>query len=109
MQRHSEDHPTRNEDEYFARENAELIKQMRVKLDTERLAKEKNHHFMKCPKCGSDLQEREFEHVKADVCDNCHGVWLDQGELEMLRHIQQSRGPAARIMGDILGIFHKSR
>ena len=25
---------------------------------------------MKCPKCGADLQEREFHHVKVDACPN---------------------------------------
>ena len=30
MHRHTEEHPTRNEDEYFARQNAQLIKEMRA-------------------------------------------------------------------------------
>ncbi|MFP5503574.1 MAG: zf-TFIIB domain-containing protein [Candidatus Sericytochromatia bacterium] len=41
-------------------------------------------HFMKCPKCGGDLQERDYEGVKIDVCTDCAGVWLDQGELEAI-------------------------
>ena len=36
MHRHTEEHPTRNEDEYFARENAQLIKEMRTLLDEQR-------------------------------------------------------------------------
>ena len=103
---HSDDHPTRNEDEYFARENAELIKQMRSRLDQERLTQERRKHYMKCPKCGADLEEKDFEQVKVDVCPECHGVWLDQGEINLLRHIQTVRGPVSRIMYDIFGLFH---
>ena len=105
MSRHSEDHPTRNEDEYFARENAELVKQMRARLDAERLAQERRNHFMKCPKCGADLTEREFANVKVDVCPECDGVWLDKGEMDLLRQIDSSRGGMSRIMSDILGLF----
>ena len=31
-----EDQPSRNEDEYFVKQDAELLKQMRAKLDQER-------------------------------------------------------------------------
>ena len=106
MHRHTEDHPTRNEDEYFARQNAELIRQMRSLLDEQRREIERREHFMKCPKCGGDLAERDFQDVKVDVCPECHGVWLDQGEIGLIRHIQESRGPFSRVMSDILEIFH---
>lgn len=106
MHRHTEDHPTRNEDEYFARQNAELIKQMRVLLDEQRLEIERREHFMKCPKCGADLIERDFQDVKVDACPDCHGIWLDQGEIGMMRHIHESHGPLSRMMSDILEIFH---
>jgi len=106
MHRHSEDHPTRNEDEYFARANAELIKQMRSLLDDQRQEIERREHFMKCPKCGADLKERDYENVKVDTCPDCHGIWIDQGEIGLLRHIHESRVPFSRIMNDILEIFH---
>lgn len=106
MHRHTEDHPTRNEEEYFARRNAELIKQMRALLDGERQLTERREHYMKCPKCGADLTERDFQHVKVDACPECHGIWIDQGELGLLRHIQETQGPLSRIMSDILEIFH---
>ena len=106
---HTDDHPTRNEDEYFARENAELVKQMRARLDEERKAQDRQKHYMKCPKCGADLGEKEIGQVKIDVCPECDGVWLDKGEIELLRHVDTSRGGLSRIMSDILGIFqHRS-
>ena len=50
--------PSRNEDEYFARQNADLIKEMRAKLDAERKTSEKKRD-LKCPRDGSDLVETE--------------------------------------------------
>ena len=41
-------------------------------------------HYLKCPKCGGDLAEHDFEGVKIDSCNDCKGVWLDAGELEQL-------------------------
>lgn len=80
----SENKPSRNEDEYFVKLDAELIKAQRAKLDAERAAQERQAHFMKCPKCGADLQERAHGPVKVDVCPECKGMWLDNGELELM-------------------------
>jgi hypothetical protein len=82
--------PSRNEDEYFAKQDAELLKAQRAKLDAERAAAQKNTHYMKCPKCGSDLQEQELASVKVDVCPNCNGMWLDAGELELVGRVRNS-------------------
>jgi hypothetical protein len=37
-----------------------------------------------CPKCREPLIVVEFEGVEVDHCLDCHGVWLDTGELELL-------------------------
>lgn len=41
-------------------------------------------HWMRCPKCGSELEEVVFKAVKVDKCFGCGGVYLDDGELEQL-------------------------
>ena len=82
--------PSRTEDEYFVKLDAELIKEQRARLDAERAAAERKSHYMKCPKCGGTLQESEFHNVKLDRCTECEGVWLDKGELHLLAHIDQS-------------------
>ena len=41
-------------------------------------------HWMRCPKCGAELQEIVFRSVKVDKCFACGGVYLDDGELEQL-------------------------
>ena len=92
MSRHTQDQPSRNEDEYFAKQDAELIKQMRAKLDSDRDAAERKAHYMKCPKCGADLNEESHGQVKIDVCPECKGMWFDSGEMELMYHVQKSQG-----------------
>ena len=42
-----------------------------------------------CPKCPNIVMMRHFfseqRQVEVDVCPNCNGVWLDAGELELIR------------------------
>jgi uncharacterized C2H2 Zn-finger protein len=97
-----EEGPSRNEDEYFAKQDAELMKQMRAKLDAERLAAERKQHFMKCPKCGGDLKETAMGNVTVDVCPDCGGTWLDAGELEIVRHVQKAGGNPFKSFFDLL-------
>jgi protein-arginine kinase activator protein McsA len=80
--------PSSAEEEYFTKEDDEKLQILRAKLDHQRTQQaqeqEKNLHWMKCPKCGGDLKEVLFRTVKVDRCQNCDGVWLDRGELEIL-------------------------
>ena len=80
--------PSDKESEYFAKLDAENRKKLRENLDKkrdhERQKKEKSAHWMKCPKCGAELKEIKFLEVAIDECAGCGGVWLDQGELELL-------------------------
>lgn len=87
----TENTPSRNEDEFFLKLDAELIKEMRTKRDAERANAERKSHFMRCPKCGGELQETEYHHVKVDRCPDCNGVWFDAGEVEMLDQVKDSK------------------
>jgi len=43
----------------------------------------------KCPRCtdGTMLQPIQYnKNIKIDICPHAHGVWLDGGELQKLRH-----------------------
>ena len=95
----TDEKPSKNETEYFARLDAELMKQRRATLDAERMKRERSTHLGKCPKDGSDLTEREHHHVKVDECPECGGIWLDKGELEMIEEFDQ-RGSG--FMGSLL-------
>ncbi len=65
------------ENEYFHRQEQELIAKMKAKLAAE--AHEAS--ALNCPKCDGKLVETDFENIKIDTCNKCLGVWLDAGEL----------------------------
>jgi Zn-finger nucleic acid-binding protein len=48
--------------------------------------KTKELHWMHCPKDGSDLVELEIDHgLRLDECPLCKGIYLDFGEVDVLR------------------------
>jgi Zn-finger nucleic acid-binding protein len=54
---------------------------------------------MKCPKCGMQLEEIPLDDVRVDKCLSCEGLWLDKGELEVIR--QEDGG----FIGTIVSVF----
>ena len=95
----TDEKPSRNEDEYFVKQDAELVREMRARLDAERAAAAKQgSELNKCPRCGTPLEEQQRDSVKIDVCPNCGGMWLDKGELEMLQQVTRGGG----IFGSLL-------
>ena len=70
------------ENEYIYRREREIIEKMRAKLASE--SADEPHRA--CPKCDGKLVETSYENIKMDVCDKCHGVWLDAGELAQILH-----------------------
>ena len=95
------DKPSKNEDEYFGKQNLEKIHEMRVKLDAERKSTERKAHHNKCPRCGADLEEQHAEHVKIDECPECGGIWLDKGELDQLGRVNRSRGATGGVLSSL--------
>ena len=99
------------EDEWFARNEKEMLEKARVARDqreherAERVALDerqrvKQLHFMKCPKCGHDLAERDLEGVTVDQCGFCEGVFLDAGELDalFLKHDSERKGVLRKLL-----------
>ncbi len=82
------DKPSDREEEFFLKLDQKRISQIRSELDKKRSEedrqKRKKVHWMKCPKCGSDLQEINYQNVVIDTCIECNGIWLDCGELNLL-------------------------
>jgi RNase P subunit RPR2 len=76
------DKPSKNEDEYFARRDAELLRQQRETARKSAAEIERKTHYMKCPKCGYDLISGDWDGIQIDQCTNCHGIWCDAGEAE---------------------------
>lgn len=104
----STDKPSKNEDEYFAREDAERIRKLREKDTAERVAEERRSHHMKCPKCGATLKSESIRGIEIDKCPECRGLWLDHGELDALGKLQDP-GLFNRVVGDLFGSLKKDR
>jgi hypothetical protein len=97
--------PSEKEEEYFAR----LEVERKRKLDAERHGQLKEEerqrmkalHFMRCPKCGMDLQEIDFKGIKVDKCFGCEGLWVDAGELISILELERT------MMDRLFSIFKK--
>jgi len=92
----SHDKPSKNEDEYFARRDAELLRQQRAQAQQAAAESERRSHYMKCPKCGYDLITGDWDGIQIDQCTHCHGIWFDAGEAETLLRSPQSN-PLGRL------------
>ena len=101
--------PSRNEEDYFATRDAELIQLQREAMAEAARASERKLHHMKCPKCGADLVTIDFAGIQIDRCPECLGVWLDAGELEMLHRVGSGGliGSVIRDMRQLLGAKRK--
>lgn len=95
--------PSGPEEEYFAREEAErrrrVADERNAKLREEEREQRRELHYMKCPKCGMQLEEIAFGDVRVDKCFHCEGIWLDKGELESI----QKKEPG--FMGKLINVF----
>lgn len=72
------------EDEYFVKQERELLAKMKLKQESKAKEAAKKSSYMKCPKCGEPLKERSFQKIAIDQCTGCGGIWLDAGELEQV-------------------------
>lgn len=84
------------EEEYFYRQNKQLIEKKRAELDARRAEQKTRElqakHWMRCPKCGHEMEEVEMAGLKVDRCTSCHGLFFDPGELEILLEAKEPKG-----------------
>ncbi len=49
---------------------------------------------LQCPVCRHAMKEVIKESISIDVCTQCHGVWLDRGELDkILQSVRNEQPP----------------
>ena len=86
------------EDQYFAERDRALLR----KVKAEEAGKEEEHvrelARMRCPKCGARLATAKHHDVTVDACPECHGMWLDKGEIDEIAR-RESTGWLARYLG----------
>jgi Uncharacterized protein conserved in bacteria len=90
-----EDLARAHENEYFHRREQELIEKLRAHLAVENAKSTEMH----CPKCDGTLMEADYENIKIDVCNKCHGVWFDPGELAQVIDHDKQGGWFGRLFG----------
>lgn len=99
--------PSSAEEEYFQREELERLARLRSQLDARRESLREDQaraaHWMRCPKCGSEMRETPLRHVIVDTCDACGYVGFDAGELEMLLGHRET--VLARMADEVRRIF----
>lgn len=45
----------------------------------------KSRSTIVCPRCGGLMDIEHADDIQVDTCLTCHGIWLDEGELESLK------------------------
>ena len=99
--------PGSEEEEYFARENAEKIRKLaaeqRAHIAESEKAKLRQLHHKRCPSCGMELHDVTYRNVKIERCFACNGTFLAAGEFEKL-----AKAEPKGVMNDVLRLFeHK--
>ena len=102
------DKPSRNEDEYFVKQEADLLRKQRSQVEAAALEAERRTHYMKCPKDGYDLTSSTYHNVQIETCPHCGGMWLDAGELEAVSH-EDRAGLLTRVLNDAFTSLGRSR
>lgn len=96
--------PSDAEELYFDRLELERKKKWEsermIKMAVEEKQRLKDLHWMKCPKCGMDLNEIHFYGIKVDRCLHCNGTFFDEGEIQTLL-----KKNAPDLLGKLMSIF----
>jgi Zn-finger nucleic acid-binding protein len=100
--------PSRNEDEYFVKQDAELLRKQRAAAEAAAVEAERKSHYMKCPKDGYDLTSSIYHGVQIETCAHCGGMWLDAGEVEAVAH-EHRPALLTRVIADALGSLKRVR
>lgn len=88
----------------FHKREREALEKLRADLNAKRKATQQSAaqaaHWMRCPKCGGQMQEKALENVMVDQCTSCNGVYFDAGELEILiKHAKPGGTLLTRLFG----------
>lgn len=85
----------------LAKERAERIRNEKLSKEKEKL---KKLHWMKCPKCGHDMEVNKIKKIEVDRCKTCEGIFLDAGELDalLLKNAKKRRSFFRKLASPIL-------
>ena len=56
----------------------------------------------KCPRCHKPMTEKLFADVSIDICQECQGLWLDDGELQrIVKQYKKGAKGAPTVIGEL--------
>ena len=70
--------------EQAARQRERRMQEAAAKHEQEGLDRLSAAHWMKCPKCGHDMETVILEGIDVENCTFCKGVYFDRTEIETL-------------------------
>lgn len=70
--------------ELAARQRERRMRETVAKHEQKELDKLRAAHWMKCPKCGHDMETSILEGIDVENCTFCKGVYFDRSEIESL-------------------------
>lgn len=74
--------PLSKEDAYFRKVEEERLKALELRKKEKKLL---------CPHDGTNLVHENRHGIVVDFCPTCKGIWLDDHEAELLRHVMQQQ------------------
>lgn len=83
---------TAEEDRYFAEQSRKQIEKLRQ-------TRAKSTGTAGCPRCGDALEVKQEHGIAVDACPRGHGIWLDQGELDLIAKRQGESWLARLLLG----------
>ena len=88
-----------NEDAYIHQKEEERRAERDKLRAAQQEEQQKELHWMRCPKCGGQMEEQEMETVKIDICNSCGGMYFDKGEFEIAAKSLESHDMFDKIAG----------
>jgi acetyl-CoA carboxylase beta subunit len=99
--------PSEQEEQYIARQEFARIKRLREEAARETAEQEKvqlkEMHWMRCPKCGMELDELDFRGVVVDACFACGGMFFDHGEIDKIVEQEESGSVLSKVVSGLFG------
>ena len=99
--------PSEKEQEYIKRQELEKIKNLREQAAKDTAAQEKKDlkelHWMRCPKCGMELDEVDYKNVVVYACFACGGMFFDHGEIDKILQKEDSGSLLGKVVSGLFG------
>jgi Zn-finger nucleic acid-binding protein len=96
---------SKNEDEYFAKRDAELKHRMHAQQVADHEAAERRTHLLRCPRCGGRMKDHLLHGITVEQCTECHGVFIDDHALHKFSH-HHDAGILGKVFGDLHTALH---